>query len=261
MTAYATDFTTVLPLIQLHADAEAPRECCGVVVRRADGELQYMPCRNIAHEADQFLIDPSDAAHAEDTGEVVAYAHSHVFEPPQPSDADRQAMAKTGLPWIIVNHPLGTYTVNAPEPSFVAPLLNRRFVHGVHDCYAIVRDWYWLELGIALNDYPRRFGWWDEDSGPDLYRENFGHEGFVVLHEGQLDAAALKLLAPHDLLLMRIRAKRDNHMAVYVGGNVILHHLVDQYSRREALQEFYQRRTTAVLRHRSQLNGDPPCSL
>jgi proteasome lid subunit RPN8/RPN11 len=243
------DFTSVLPMIQLHADAQAPRECCGLVVRRADGALQYMPCRNLAHDADQFMIDPQDAADAEDAGEVVAYAHSHVFAPPAPTDADRASMARTGLPWIIVNHPLGSYTVNEPVP-FVAPMTGRAFVHGVHDCYGIVRDWYVQELGILLNDYPRHYGWWDSDDGPDLYRENFAHEGFVLVHEGTLDTAALGTLRTHDLLLMRIRARRDNHMAVYVGGNVILHHLVDQLSRREALQEFYQRRTTAVLRHR-----------
>jgi len=247
------DFTSVLPMIQLHADAVAPRECCGLVVRRPDGALQYMPCRNLAHADDQFTICPEDAAHAEDTGEVVAYAHSHVFTPPTPTDADRASMARTGLPWIIVNHPLGSYTVNQPVP-FLAPFAGRAFVHGVHDCYGILRDWYAGELGIVLNDYPRQYGWWDREDGPDLYRENFSREGFVVVHEGALDAAALGALRTHDLLLMRIRAKRDNHMAVYVGGNVILHHLVDQLSRREVLQEFYQRRTTAVLRHRSMLD-------
>ena len=250
------DFTSVLPMIQLHASAQAPRECCGLVVRKPDGALQYMPCANLAHEHDQFVIDPVDAAHAEDTGEIVAYAHSHVYTPPTPTDADRVSMMRSGLPWIIVNHPLGSYTINDPAP-YIAPFAGRKFVHGVHDCYAIVRDWYAQELDITLSDYPRRFGWWDDEDGPDLYRENFGREGFAVVHQGPLDAAALGELREHDLLLMRIRARRDNHMAVYVGGNVILHHLIDQLSRREALQEFYQRRTTAVLRHRTLIDkGD-----
>lgn len=247
------DFTPVLPLIRLHADTEAPRECCGVVVRYIDDTLHYVPCRNLSHDHDQFMIDPVDAAHAEDTGEVVAYAHSHVFNPPEPTDADRASMAQmagTGLPWIIVNHPLGSYTINQPG-AFVAPLVGRAFVHGVHDCYGIVRDYYATELGITLNDYPRVWGWWEHTDGPDLYRENFAREGFTVLHEGALDAAALKLLRPHDLILMRIRAPRDNHMAVYMGDGAILHHLIDQLSRREYLAEFYQRRASAILRHRA----------
>lgn len=248
------DLTSVLPMIRLHADAEAPRESCGLVVRLATGALQYMPCKNLSHERDQFVIDPGDAAHAEDVGDVVAYAHSHVFNPPEPTDADRASMLKTGKPWIIVNHPTGSYTVNQPS-DFVVPLLGRAFVHGVHDCYGIVRDHYAQELGIVLNDYPRVWGWWENMDGPDLYRENFAREGFTAIHEGPLDAAALALLHPHDLILMRIRAPRDNHMAVYVGGGAILHHLVDQLSRREYLGEFYQRRASAILRHSALMNG------
>ncbi|WP_321941630.1 C40 family peptidase [Paraburkholderia tropica] len=242
------DLTAALPMIQLHADAEAPRECCGVIVRAADGTLRYEPCRNLAHDVDQFVMDPADAARAEDSGEIVAYAHSHVFRSPQPTDADRAGIAKHGLPWVIVNTPVGSYTITEPQP-FTAPLVGRTFVHGVHDCYGLVRDYYAQELGIALNDYPRRFGWWERDDGPDLYRENFGREGFVEIHRGMLTVAALALLQPHDLVLMRMGARRDNHMAVHVGNGVILHHLIDQLSRREALQEHYQRRATAILRH------------
>jgi proteasome lid subunit RPN8/RPN11 len=251
------DFTRVLPFIQIHADAQAPRECCGLVVRRADGELQYVPCRNLSHERDQFVIDPVDAANAEDIGVPVAYAHSHVYTPPIPTDADRVDMARTGLPWIIVNHPVGSFTVNLPEP-FVAPLVGRAFVHGVHDCYGLCRDYY-AGIGITLNDYPRVWGWWERNDGPDLYRENFAREGFVVVREGALDAGGLHELRPHDAILMRIRAPRDNHAAVYVGENVILHHLIDHLSRRETLGEFYQRHATAILRHRSLIEGGTSC--
>ncbi|WP_230384747.1 lysis system i-spanin subunit Rz, partial [Burkholderia pseudomallei] len=40
------------------------------------------------------------------------------------------------------------------EPGgYVARLVGRQFVHGVHDCYAIVRDWYLAERrAIAAND-------------------------------------------------------------------------------------------------------------
>ncbi|MGF6981432.1 proteasome lid subunit RPN8/RPN11 [Paraburkholderia atlantica] len=246
------DFTAVLPSIQLHANVEAPRECCGIVVRKLDGALLYMPCRNAASERDVFQIDVTDAAHAEDTGVPVAYAHSHVYTSPMPTDADRVSMMKHGLPWIIVNHPTGAFTINDPVPVIV-PLEGRRFVHGVHDCYAIVRD-YFAQLGITLADYPRVWGWWENFDLPDAYRENFAREGFVSIHEGALDAEALRKLKPHDVILLRIRAPRDNHAGVYVGDNFMLHHLIDELSRRELLGEFYQRRARAILRHRSLLD-------
>jgi hypothetical protein len=49
-------------------------------------------------------------------------------------------------------------------------LLERPFVHGVHDCYSIVRDSY-AQHGITHNDYLRAFGWWDDKCGLDLYRK------------------------------------------------------------------------------------------
>ncbi|MBB5496888.1 C40 family peptidase [Paraburkholderia sp. MM5384-R2] len=248
------DFSSVLPLIQVHANAGAPRESCGVVVKKSDGSLLYVPCRNQADGRDVFRLDPQDAANAEDQGELVAYAHSHVYTPATPTDADRAGMARTGLPWIIVNYPTGAFTINDPVP-FVAPLEGRNFVHGVHDCYAIVRDYYATRLGITLADYPRVWGWWENFDLPDMYRENFAREGFVSVHEGALDTEALRKLRPHDLILFRIRAPRDNHAGIYTGENFMIHHLIDELSRRELLGEFYQKRARAILRHRSLMEG------
>ncbi len=238
---------SVLPHAIIHAEAEAPRESCGVIVLTQTGPL-YIACRNIAHDHEHFMIAGGDYARAEDTGRVAMIVHSHVYEPPKPSLADLEGIERTGLPWLIVNVPTGSYTVTRPS-GFKAPLLGRPFVHGVHDCYAIVRDVY-AEHGIALRDYPRAFGWWDDPLGPNLYRDNFANEGFVPIIAHSPSSDDLKLLQPLDLLLMNIRAQRDNHMAVYLGDGVILHHLIGAASRREAYQEFYQRRTTAVLRHR-----------
>lgn len=242
-----TDLGPMVPFVLIHANAEAPRECCGVIVREAGDGLVYIACRNIAGEQNQFVIDPEDYVRAADTGEIIAIAHSHVLTPPAPTAADRTEIERSGLPWLIVNIPTGAYTVAVPD-GYTAPLVGRPFVHGLHDCYGIVRDYY-ASIGVPLNDYPRPYGWWDQPDGPDLYRENFGHEGFVQIASG-IEDARLKL-RQHDLILMNIRARRDNHMAVYLGGGVILHHLIGQLSRRETYQEFYQRRTTAVLRHRS----------
>ncbi|KXU94160.1 glycoside hydrolase [Caballeronia megalochromosomata] len=238
----------VVPYVIIHANAEAPRECCGVVVLK-DADLVYVACRNIATDHEHFLIAGGDYARAEDTGRVMAIAHSHPYIAPEPSLADRIGIERTRLPWLIVNIPVGSFTITRPS-GYKAPLLGRPFVHGVHDCYAIVRDWY-AQHGIDLRDYPRAFGWWDDPYGPDLYRDNFAKEGFVEVDRDHLQAG--------DLLLMNIRARRDNHMAVYLGNGVILHHLIGQVSRRETYQEFYQRRTTAALRHKVFMQGASPC--
>src|SRR5262245_37378053 len=103
------ELDSVVPFVRIHAEAEAPRECCGVVVREASKDaLTYVACSNIAQRTpeqnfEHFVIAPQDYARAEDTGEVIAIAHSHVFADPLPTPADRTGIERTQLPWLIVN--------------------------------------------------------------------------------------------------------------------------------------------------------------
>ena len=72
-----------------HAKAEAPRECCGLLVELADG-LDYWPCRNRSPLLGQFELHPADWADAEDVGTIKAVVHSHVVTSEEPSQADVQ---------------------------------------------------------------------------------------------------------------------------------------------------------------------------
>lgn len=101
------------------------------------------------------------------------------------------------------------------------PLVGRGFHHGVTDCYALVRDYYLLEKGLHLREYPRNWEWWEH--GQDLYSENFAREGFR-----EVDPSTVK---EGDALLFHIRCSRDldtrviNHAGIYVGNGKILHHV------------------------------------
>jgi proteasome lid subunit RPN8/RPN11 len=223
-----------------HALAESPRECCGLLVDTQNGRI-YVACRNLADNPHQhFQIDHEDFARAEDLGEIAAIVHSHPFAGVQPSEADKVACEDSGLPWVIVNPQIEAFNIIEPS-GYQAPLIGRPFVYGVLDCYSLVVDYYQRELGITLPYYVRddAYGWWER--GQDLYADRFGEAGFVEVQDPQ----------PGDVILMQIQSDVANHAAVYLGGNVILHHLVKQLSRRDSYGGYWQKHTRHILRHRS----------
>lgn len=218
-----------------HAMAELPRESCGLLIIRKGREV-YWPCRNIGTGDDQFTICPDDYEAAEAQGEIVAVVHSHPYLPPLPSQADLVACEKTNLEWHIVSVPNGTWHSFKPS-GYVAPLVGRVFSHGVLDCYAIIRDWYKEERGVTLPDFDRSDHWWDR--GENLYLDNFAKAGFEVcdeLHEGAG-------------LLMQLGANVPNHAAVYLGDDMILHHVQGRLSSRDMYGGYWRKHTTHILRY------------
>jgi proteasome lid subunit RPN8/RPN11 len=232
---------SILADVRTHAATTDHVEACGLIVVRK-GRQKYLPCRNLSRNGrDTFILSPEDYAAAEDEGEIVAIVHSHPYDSPEPSQADRIACERSGLPWLIVNHPIGHYTVTVPS-GYRAPLIGREFVHGVVDCYTLVRDYYNETLQTELPDFTRNENWWNE--GQNLYVENFASAGFVVVSDAP---------RAHDVLLMQVRAPVINHAAVYLGDEMILHHMHGRLSSRDIYGGYWQHVTIKQLRHRSKL--------
>ncbi|OPJ90773.1 peptidase P60 [Serratia marcescens] len=226
----------IISAILAHAEAEYPRECCGVVVQSGRRQ-RYVCCRNLAPEpTEQFSLAPADYAAAEDSGTIVAIVHSHPDATTQPSQLDLAQCDLSQLPWIIASWPEGDIREVIPREG-VKPLLERPFVHGIWDCYAIVRDWYQLERGIALPDFTRTDGWWNR--GENLYMAHYAEAGFVP--------ASGELLVG-DVIVMQVQAPEPNHAAVYLGDGIMIHHMYGQLSNRVSYGGYWQERTITVLR-------------
>lgn len=233
----------IVQAVRDHAAKCAPRECCGLIVIHK-GRQRYMPCDNVAEgrDPDRFVIAPEQYAAIEDSGEIVAIAHSHVFIPPIPSQADLVGCEVSNLPWLIVNHPVGDYQIISPN-GYKAPLIGREFTHGVLDCYTIIRDYYKDVVGHEIPDFDRPDDWWDK--GLNLYEENFEKAGFTTV--------PFESIKEHDVILMSIgNSGRTNHGGVYVGDGKMLHHATGRLSSRDPYGGYWAHITRKVVRHWSQ---------
>lgn len=235
-----------------HALSVYPQEGCGLIVDRA-GVLTFLPCRNIATDPLQhFAIAGEDYADAEDVGAVIAVFHSHPGATAQPSPADRAMCEKVEIDqWIIcslgvqADGKIGIDDWSSCAPcGYIAPLIGRQFVHGIHDCYSIIRDWYRIERDITIPDFARADDWW-KDGKSSLYLDNYRAAGFIDVGRDASQEVG-------DVILMEIMSANmvPNHAAIYLGDGRILHHVADRLSGRALYGGTYQNWTRTILRYR-----------
>ena len=220
-----------------HSKLELPREACGLVII-FKGKQQYRPCRNIANGSDNFIIDPKDYEKADRDGEIVAVIHSHPNMSAKPSQADLVSCEASGLPWFVVGLPSEQWEYIEPK-GYIAPLVGRKWSHGVLDCYAIIKDWYKQERNIELLDFFRSDDWWKR--GENLYLDNFSKAGFYKITQEELKEG--------DVILMVINSSVPNHGAIYLGDGLILHHVHGRLSTRDVFGGYWLKNAVTYLRY------------
>ena len=211
-----------------HAKEQDPRESVGVLIV-IKGKEQYYPCNNLSTYSQQcFILDPEDYVKADALGEITAIVHSHPVTPPSPSQADKVSCEQSGLKWHIV-YPKTEMWGYCEPTGYKPPLIGRQWVWGVTDCWSLVRDYYKEQHNIQLLDYERPTTPQDFLDNP-LFEQYAERTGFRQLNKDEK-------LQKGDVLLMSILHPTLNHVAIFLGDE-ILHHLADRLSTREPYNEW-----------------------
>lgn len=196
--------------IQAEAVAEYPREAVWLITKKG-----CLKVDNIHEDPEHFFrVSERDTARAYAQG-LLAVVHSHCDGIAAPSADDMRGQLATSVPWGVLNTD-GTVASDitwwgAGVPK--APLVGRPFVHGVTDCYALVKDYFEIERGILLPEFPRDWRWWEK--GQDLFTDGFEKAGFVRVDEADV--------RPGDCWLAQIRSNVPNHAGVLLENSLTLH--------------------------------------
>lgn len=235
----------IMEAIRAHAEAEYPKEACGVVVQIGRRQ-EYLPCRNIAdNPTEDFTLAPDDFTAAEAQGEVLMIVHSHPDVVQLiPSELDRIQCDHSGVEWGIMSWPDGDFCTISPRSE--RELTGRRWVLGHEDCWTLIMDYYRQEHGLELNNWSVDYEWW-EDGKENRYDDNWQAEGFI-----EVDRADMR---PGDMIMMQISAPVTNHAAIYLGDNIILHHMYGQLSTRIPYGKYYRDRTVRVVRRKELMDA------
>ena len=96
-----------------HAEQEAPRECCGLVIEENNNE-KYIPFENISTNKNEFMMDAKTFVKYQLISKIKYVVHSHYGQDCQPSEADKKQCREVGIPYLIVSYPEKDYTIIQP---------------------------------------------------------------------------------------------------------------------------------------------------
>jgi hypothetical protein len=121
----------------------------------------------------------------------------------------------------------------------------RPFLHGLFDCYTLIRDYYKKEFNIFLpTNIQRNWEWWSQ--GENLYVENAKYHSFEEVTD----------IKKHDVLIMKVGSPVPNHGAIYLGDNKILHHIAGRFSTIQNLTNSLKQKISVIYRNRLFKDGN-----
>lgn len=226
-----------------HAFDNMPNESCGLLAI-IKGEKKYWPCENIAESANEyFILSPDDWADCEDSGEIIGIVHSHPVGSIYPSDNDKASCEFLGLEWFIFSPQSKDWYSFKPSGWKPPSLIGRSFVWAVNDCWSIVTDYFKQKKNIEIPYWKRPKNLKEFIANPEF---EYALPKLNFIKQKTLDD-----IQKDDVLLFQSVTGNLDHVAVYVGDNMILNHNIHKLSCKEPLEMAHLQSLRGVYRYES----------
>lgn len=228
-----------LEAIEAHFKDNYPREGCGVLAA-VKGKIEWFPCRNVAEDDNDFVIDSKQYIDIGHRADITAIVHSHPDASCEPSENDIKYCNSLGIPYWIFSYPEMELNIIKPVRETKA-LYGREYEFGVTDCFEAMRDY----LASENINIPARAAfeddWWEKSL--DYFTDEIIKDYGYTKVEGNMK--------PNDVIIFTINAKVGNHCGVYLGDDIFYHHAENRVSCRENLYPFWKKYISGVYRHAS----------
>jgi proteasome lid subunit RPN8/RPN11 len=230
-----------------------PEEACGILSSGI-----FYPISNAATDkTTSFVFNANDYINFLSLNlPIDAIVHSHCitssnrflqYDARTPSSADYRCQQKQpNIPWHIYS--TDGEGVSA-EPLILNPnnlskeILGKQFIPIISDCYSIVREFYFQELGITLQPHNTKYEWEQQNSTQD-YLQFFKEYGFYEISEEEA--------IPGDVVIMSVK-NYANHAGILLPQHELLHHMTNRQSEVIPLEKM-RSFITFFLRRRSTTN-------
>lgn len=237
--------------IKAIAEAEAPKEACGLFIENANGDWRVEQCVNSHADPEHyFCIDASETAKytGDANGAIAGVWHSHTTGLDDFSPADIKMARSLNLPFYLVCSPSGKERWFDPEE--ILPLLGREWAL-YRNCHTLMVDIYRQELKINLEyfDFEKPEQWTDETFDPVAVTKSI-EQGFIRIGNKPWDVQLQK----YDVFLMRMPGQK---MPCHVGvltqpdRNIFMHHLTGRFSEESVYGGQWAKHTEAIYRHKN----------
>tara|TARA_R110000824_G_scaffold8235_1_gene37248 strand:+ start:3510 stop:4223 length:714 start_codon:yes stop_codon:yes gene_type:complete len=225
-----------------HAESSPTEECCGFVLLNERLEVEVERCTNESPTPKEcFRISPSKFIDYALTKKILGIYHSHPVTTERPSTHDVKASEESGIPYIIYSLKTKKKFLYYPETYTPVPLLERPYVPGFYECTSLLKDYFREKLGISIVKWNKNY-WLPED---DIKANKLLNKIFSK----ELEEVSLQKIKKHDIIVFQIKSNARFHVGIYCGQDEFVHQTSSLLSKKEVLDERWQKKIKRVYRH------------